>query len=176
MKVDFFNLNDYTKCYGVTFENNGSIKVQKIEDLSDGENIKYKINPIETFLGESEPCMMTAMSEAFDKSVFDGTTILLKIGEENDKHRYLYNGGDMICFFLPNDKIYKYISNMGNHLTPYSIAICWKNIYFLTSNFKFVEKEKVSYDDDVQLFNFVANCRTHLFKKSRLYKIPSIYD
>ena len=61
------------------------------------------------FLGKSESCMMTAMSRAFDKSVFDGNTIILKLSEENDKHRYLYTGGDMICSFLTNDKIYNYI-------------------------------------------------------------------
>ena len=57
------------------------------------------------------------MSGAFDKSVFDGNTILLKISEENGKHRYVYIGGDMICSFLTSDNIYKYISNMGNNLT-----------------------------------------------------------
>ena len=31
---------------------------------------------------------------------------------------------------------------MGNSLTPYSIEIGWKNIYFLIPNFKF-EKEKI---------------------------------
>ena len=88
---------------------------------------------METFLGKSESCMMTALSGAFNKSVFDGNTSLLKIIEENDKYRNLYIGGDMICSFLTNDKIYKYISNMGNNLTPYSIAIGQDNIYFLTS-------------------------------------------
>ena len=66
---------------------------------------------------------MTAMLGAFDKSVFDGKTILLKKSEENDKHRYVYIGGNMICSFLTDDKIYKYVSNMGNNLTPYSIAV-----------------------------------------------------
>ena len=31
-------------------------------------------------------------------------------------------------FFLTNDKIYKYISNMGNNSTPFGIAIGWENI------------------------------------------------
>ena len=39
------------------------------------------------------------MSGALNKSVFDGNTILLKISEENGRHRYVYIGGDMICFF-----------------------------------------------------------------------------
>ena len=45
---------------------------------------------MDTFLGISESCMMTAMSGAFDKSFFDRNTILLKICEEDDKHRYVY--------------------------------------------------------------------------------------
>ena len=116
------------------------------------------------------------MSGAFDKSIFDGNTILLKISEENDKYRVLYLGGDMICSFLTKDKIYKNISSMRNNLTPYSIAIGWKNIYFLTPKFKLVEKEKVPYDDDVVLFDYVSNCLIHSFKKLRLYKFHSSYD
>ena len=64
---------------------------------------------------------------------------------------------------------------MGNSLTPYSIEIGWKNIYFLTPNFKFGE-EKILYDDDVQLFDYVSNCRTRSFEKFRLYKIYSNFD
>ena len=47
---------------------------------------------METFLGKSEYCVMTALSGAFHKSVFHGITVLLKIREENDKHRYLFIG------------------------------------------------------------------------------------
>ena len=35
----------------------------------------------------------------------------------------------MVCSFLTNDKIYKYISNMGNNLVPYSIAVGEENIF-----------------------------------------------
>ena len=83
---------------------------------------------METILGKMEICIMTAMSRAFDKLVFDGNTILLKISEERNKHRSLYIGGDMICSFLTNDKTYRYISNLGNNLTPHSIAIGWEKI------------------------------------------------
>ena len=31
---------------------------------------------------------------------------------------------------------------MGNILTPYSVAVGYKNISFLTSHFKFIEREK----------------------------------
>ena len=65
----------------------------------------------------------------------------------------------MVCTFLTNDRIYKYISNMGNNLTPYSIKIGLKDIYFLTP--KFVEKEDFPYVDDVELFDYISNCWTH---------------
>ena len=91
---------------------------------------------METFLGKSKSRMMTARSGVFDKSVFDGNTILLEIGEENDKHRYVYIGGNVICTFLTNDNYFKYISNMGNNLTPYrSIAVSRKNVFFCKSKF-----------------------------------------
>ena len=124
IKVTEYN----TKSYGITFQNNGWTKVQKFENISDDKKTIYCVKPLEMFLGKSESCLMTAMSGAFDKPVFDGNTILLKIGEENNKQRYLYFGGDMVCSFLTNDKIYKYISNMGYNLVPYSIAIGEENI------------------------------------------------
>ena len=64
------------------------------------------------------------------KKMFDGNTVLLKRSEENDKHRYFYISGDMICSFLPNDIICKTISKMGTNVTLYSIAKCEKNILF----------------------------------------------
>ena len=87
------------KCYAVTFQNNGWVKVEKFEDESLDENIIYTVNPMETFLGKSQSCSMTASSGAFDKVCFDGNTVLLKIGIENGKSKYVYNGGDMVCFF-----------------------------------------------------------------------------
>ena len=76
-----------TKCYGVTYQNKGWVKVQKLKDISDDKNIIYEVNPIEIFLGKSQLCDMTEFSGARDKEVFDGNTISLKIGQENDKHR-----------------------------------------------------------------------------------------
>ena len=96
---------------------------------------------------------MTYFSGARDKEVFDGKTILLKIGEENNEHRYVYIGGDMVCSFLTNGRIYKYTSNKGNNLTPYSIAIGWENIYYLTPYFKFIRNENIDEDDINKLFD-----------------------
>ena len=45
-------LTEYnSRCYGVTFENNGCIKIQKFEDISDDEKIIYCVKPLETFFG-----------------------------------------------------------------------------------------------------------------------------
>ena len=116
---------------------------------------------------------MTEFSGANDEEVFNGNTILLKIGKENNKHRYVYIGGDQVCRFLTNDKIYKYISNMGNNLVPYSIAIGWENIYYLTPYLKFIKKENIDVDDIDKLFDYqdISNCQ-----KLRVYKIHSNYD
>ena len=141
------------ECLAVTFRNNGMIRVQKLEDVSDDENIIYEINPMETFIGKSEDCNMTEFSGARDKEVFHGNTISLKIGEENNKHRYVYIGGDKVCSFLANDRIYKNISNMGNNLTQYSIAIGWENIYYLTPYFRYIKKKNIDVDDIDKLFD-----------------------
>ena len=131
-----------TKCYGVTFQNNGYVKVQKLEDISEDKNFIYKVNPVETFVGKSHLSDMTEFSGAKDDEVFDGNTILLKIGEENNTHRYVYIGGDTVCFFLTNDRVYKYKSNMGNKL---SIATGEENYLLVAPNFKFIKKDKIDY-------------------------------
>ena len=73
------------ECYAVSFQNKELIKVQKFQDESLDENIIYTVNPLETFLGKSQPCTMTALSGAFDKACFDANTILLKVSIENGK-------------------------------------------------------------------------------------------
>ena len=98
-----------TRFFDVAFQKNGCIRVQKFKDLSDYENKIFYVKPLKIMLGKSEVCEMTCMSGAFDQSVFDGNNILPKITEENDKHRYVYVDGDMICSSLTNDNVYKYI-------------------------------------------------------------------
>ena len=137
------------ECYAVTFENKGWVKVQKFKDGSLDENIIYTVNAfiyMKTFLGKSKRCSMTALSGAFDKACFDGNTILLKVGIEDGKNKYVYIGGDMVCSFMTSDNIYEYISNMGNNLSPYSIATGEKNYYLLAPNFSFIKKDKIDYD------------------------------
>ena len=93
------------------------------------------------FLGKSQVCNMTTFSGAFDGKVFDGNTILLKISEENGENKYVYYGGDMLCYFVTSDNIYEYISNMRNNLCPYGIATGEENYYLLAPNFKFIKKD-----------------------------------
>ena len=135
------------ECYAVTFQSRGWIKVQKFQDECLDKKIKYTVNPMETFLGKSQSCTMTALSGAFDKACFNGITILLKVGIENGKNRYVYIGGDMVCSFMTSDNIYEYIWNMGNNLSPFSVARGEKNYYLLTPNFNFIKKDKIDYDD-----------------------------
>ena len=161
------------KYYGMTFQNKGWTRVQKLKDVSEDKYIIYEVNPMETFLSESHLCDMTKFSGAMDKKVLDGNTILLKVSEENNKHRYVYIGGNMVCPFLTNDRIYKYISNMGNNLTPCSIVIGWENIYYLTPCFKFIKREHIDETEIDKLFDYhnTSNCQ-----KLRVYKIHSNYD
>ena len=110
------------------------------------------------------------------KEVFEGSTILLEIGKEDNKHRYVYIGGDMVCSFLPNDKIYKYISNMGNKLSLYSIATGEENYYLLAPNFKFFKKDMIDYDTLLD-GKYVENSDLkESFEELELYKIYSNYD
>ena len=164
------------KCYGVTFQNKGWIKVQKLEDISDDKKIIYEVNPMGIFLGKSQLCNMTEFSAAEDKEVFNGNTILLEIGKENNKHRYVYIGGDMVCSFLTCDRIYESISNMGNNLSPYSFATGEENYYLLTPNFKFIKKDKIDYDTLLSGIYVEDSGLKESFKELELYKIHSNYD
>ena len=47
------------RCYGITFENTGYVKVQKFKDISKSKNTIYCVKPMRTFLGKSQVCNMT---------------------------------------------------------------------------------------------------------------------
>ena len=182
---DCFYLTEYnTRCYIVSFQKNGFVRVQNFGDISNDDNNIFCVIPLSTYLNESEVCHRTTMSGAFDRSIYDGNIILLKISEENDRHRYVYIGGDMICSFLTHDNKYKYISNIGINLTPFSVAIGEENVYFLTPHFKFIKREKYndnellkSNGNSVDLFDYhKLNCGDDLFRKLRKYKIHSDYN
>ena len=163
-----------TKRYGVTFQNNGYVKVQKFEDISNNENNIYCVKPMRIFLGKSQVCNRTMFSGAFDKKVSDGITILLKISGENEKHKYVYIGGDMVCYFMISDIIYEYISNMGNNLRPYSVATDEENYYLLAPNFKFIKKDKIDYNTIMD--GIYVSDSDLPFEESKLSKNLSNYD
>ena len=119
---------------------------------------------------------MTEFSGAKDKKVIDGNTILLKIGEENKKHRYVYIGGDMVSFFLTNDRYYECISNMGNKLSPYGVATGEENYYLLAPNFKFIKKGKIDYDTILDGTYVPDSDLKESFEELELFKIHSNYD
>ena len=149
------------KCYAVTFQNNGFVRVQQFEDVSESDkNIIYTINPMKSFLGKSQRC-------------FDGNTILLKVGIENGKNKYVYIGGDMVCSFSTSDNIYEYVSNMGNNITPYSIATGEENYYLLTPNFSFIKKDKIDYNTLLKGIYVPESDLKESFKEIELCKIHS---
>ena len=167
---------DNCKCYAVTFQNIGWVQVQKFEDGSLDENIIYTVNPMETFFGKSQSCTMTALSGAFNKTCFDGNTILLKVGIENGKNKYVYIGADMVCSFMTSDNIYEYISNMGNSLCPYSVAIGKENYYLLTPNFSFIKKDKIDYNTILNEIYVPDSDLKECFEEIELCKIHSNYN
>ena len=79
----------------------------------------------------------------------------------------------MVCSFLTNDNIYENISNMGNNLTSFSIALGEKNIYFLTPRGNFIRRDKIDYVDllsrnenSVDPFDYqISNCGKDSFRK-----------
>ena len=168
---------DNCKCYAVTFQNNGFVQVQQFKDFSESDkNIIHSINPMKSILGKSQRCTMTALSGAFDEGCFDGNTILLKVGIENGKNKYVYIGGDMICSFSTSDNIYEYVSNMANNLTPYSIATGEENYYLLTPNFSFIKKDKIDYNTILNGIYVPESDLKESFKEIELCKIHSNYD
>ena len=123
-----------TKRYGVTFQNNGCVKVQKFEEISNDENTIYSVKPMRLFLGKSQVCNMTMFSGAFDKKVFDGKTILLKLSEQNERHN-MYMLVVIWCAFLGLvitsmniSRIWELICVLIVWLQVKKITICWLRI------------------------------------------------
>ena len=177
IKMTVIYLTEYnTEWYAVTFQNKEWIKVQKFRDESLDENIIYTGNPMELFLGESESCAMTALSGAFNKKCFDGNTILLEVGIEIGKHKYVHIGGNMICSFMTSDNLYEYVSNMENILTPYSVATGEENYYLLAPNFNFVKKDKIDYNTILDGLYVPDSDLKESFEELEYCKIHSNYD
>ena len=126
-----------------------------------------------TFLSKSQVCNMTMFSGALNQSVFDGNTILLKISEENARHKYVYIDGDMVCSFMTSNNFYEYISKYGNNLCHFSVATGEENYYLLAPNFKFIKKDKIDFDT---ILDGMYPCEEESFEKVELCKIHSNYD
>ena len=171
MTITYITENNCER-YGVTFQNNGYVKVQKFEDSSNDENTIYHVKPMRIFFGKRQVCNLTMFSGALNKPILDGNTILLKISKENGRHKYVYIGGDMVCSFLTNDNIYEYVSNMEYNLCPFSVATGEKNYSLLAPNFKFIKKEKIDYD---AILEGVYPCEGESFKELEICKIHSNY-
>ena len=131
---------------------------------------------MKTILGKNQRCSMTVLSGAFDKSCFDGNTILLKVGIQNGKNKYVYIGGGMVCSFMTSDNIYEYISNMGDNLSPYSVATGEENYYLLAPNFSFIKKDKIDYDTMLKGLYVLKSDLKESFEEIKLCKIHSNYD
>ena len=50
------------KRYGMTFQNNGCVKVQKFEDISNNEDTIYSVKPMRILLDKSQVCNLTVFS------------------------------------------------------------------------------------------------------------------
>ena len=161
------------RCYGVTYKNNGRVKVQKFKNISKDENTIQCVKPMRPFLGKSQVCNITLFSGALNKSVFDGNIILLKLSEEKGRNKYVYIGGDMVFSFMTSGNICDFVPNMAINLCPYSVATGEKNYYLLAPNFKFNKKDKVDYD---AILNGMYPCERESFKELELYKFRSNYD
>ena len=90
----------------------------------------------------------------------------------------------LICSFLTDDNLYKYVPNMGDNLIPNSMAIgektnCFWTPYFETISKKVIDGDKLSNTDEdtVDLFDYlVSNFEKDTFRKIQLYKIVSKFD
>ena len=88
---------------------------------------------------------MTALSGAFDKACLDGNTILLEVGIENGKTKYVYIGGDMVCSFMTSENIYlnmfliwEIICLLIVLLQVKKITICWLRILVLLKRIRLI--------------------------------------
>ena len=87
------------------------------------------------FIGKWKVFKMTEFSGADSSSGFDGNTISLECGD-NDNINF---SGFEILKFKTDDKIMDYISFMGSNMCLYTIAIGKKYTNFKSIHYKFIE-------------------------------------
>ena len=98
-------------------------------------------------MGKCDVTNMLIKLGSLYKSLFTGNTILLKIIEEKTKNRSVYVGANKIYSFVTNDHILEYISNKGDKMIPYSIAIGEESVYFLSPDRKCTKRAKIKDDE-----------------------------
>ena len=73
---------------------------------------------------------------------FDGNTIFLQCEDS----KYVYNPGLEILEFTTDDKNLDYISLMGTIVIPYSFAVGDKKTYFISTQHKVIENDRIEED------------------------------
>ena len=79
----------------------------------------------------------------------------------------------MVCSFMTSDKIYEYISNIGNNFSPYSVATGEENYYLLAPKFSFIKMDKIDYDAIMNGIYVPDSDLKESFEKLELCKIHS---
>ena len=108
-------------------------------------------NVSKIFIGKSPKTPATEFSGGYG-SGFDGNSILLELGKENNKYCYQFIGENMTTFITDN-RIVKYVSLVGNSDVPYPYAVDDKNNYFLITSRAYIHLDgKVKPDDPYNIY------------------------
>ena len=147
---------------------------------------KYKFDPpFLTFqakiilIVKSKLCPLTEFSCASDKIDFDGKTLL----PEGENNEYVYSSGLEIFQFRTDDKSMDYITLMDNNMIPYPFAVGEKYTYFLSSDYKLIENDKIekitllnaTNDNLHPFFYHLGKCGVDSFKTLELSQIHTFY-
>lgn len=127
--------------------------------------IKYK----KIFIGESPATAMTRFSGGYGKK-FDGNTILLHIM----KDVYAFIQTDVLLFKTNNEKITKYVSQVGNNDVPYPYAISDKNHYIIIEE-KIIPNEEVV-GDPIDYFYNLDKKRAKTLKTIKMKPVLGIVN
>jgi hypothetical protein len=132
------NTNDLNKEMGIYYTHDNGIRPYKIIIHKDSTNIdiyynysnnnydlllNYTTNKI--WIGESPLSEMTEFGGGHGEN-FLGNSILIEL--ENNKYIFI---GHIIFSFTPQNKIIKYMSEVGNNDVPYPYAVDSNNNYYL---------------------------------------------
>ena len=127
----------------VSITDDGEVKLQNFEDISEKKNVIYQNKPLRLFIS--------------DKDNYKGTSILLYNGKENNRYNYVHIGADNVYSFQTEYEIYDFVSRMGNNSTPYSIALSQEHTYYLSPYHRYtnIEDDNDIREDDINnLFEY----------------------